>query len=129
MTMTPTRAAPTVPTRTPTRPAAATTGPSTVGTILLTGLVLTAPACPGPQQLGSACPPRALAGAEVAASVDGTVLATVSTSTSGRFTLNLPPGSYVITAYGIGGLHARASIEVHLVAPRDVTLTVDSGMR
>jgi hypothetical protein len=60
---------------------------------------------------------------------DGREAGRTTTDRDGRFVLRLAAGTYRVTATNAGGLHTTASRTVDLTAPKDITLTVDSGMR
>jgi hypothetical protein len=98
-------------------------------TYRVSGTVRTSPGCPGPTRLDSPCPDRPLAAAEVQATRDATVVATTLTDAAGRYTLNLPSGSYQITVTNVGGYKSRATRSIVLPPGTVVDLTVDSGMR
>jgi len=66
------------------------------GTIV--GKVLLAPTCPG-ERVSTTCPPRALSGVRVRVVDDeGNVRATAVSDMDGGFEIDVPPGSYLLTA-------------------------------
>jgi Carboxypeptidase regulatory-like domain len=95
----------------------------------LTGLVVMAPTCPGPQAVDSSCPPRAVVNAQVTVLAGGQALVTTTTDASGRFTVRLPPGSYVVTARSVSGRRWQVTATVQLPRSQDLELTIDSGIR
>jgi hypothetical protein len=96
----------------------------------VSGTVLSAPGCPGPQRAGSDCPPKAVPGATVRVEVGATTVATATTDTSGRFVLRLPSGTYSIVAVSPSPLRTTATENlVVAAAPVRIDLVVDSGMR
>jgi len=101
-------------------------GPST----LVRGLVLAAPGCPV-ERSDSPCPAFRVARASVVASVGETEVARVVSAVDGSFTLTLPVGTYTIRATAPGGFRSSASQVVRLggSGPKDVTITLDSGIR
>ena len=95
----------------------------------MVGTVYAAPTCPV-ERIGSPCPPRPVVGATVVAYRGSQPAGTTRTSTSGRFQLWLPLGSYTIRATNIGGYPSSATKDVYLTAAgAGVDLTVDSGIR
>lgn len=108
------------------RPAAPASATGTVS-----GLVLSAPSCPGPARIGHPCPPRPVDGAGVAALSGARQVAATDTGSDGRFQLKLPAGRYLIRATNIGGY--RSTTEQVLSVTRDnvatLTLILDTGIR
>lgn len=100
-----------------------------VPTGIVRGRVVSAPTCPV-ERLRSPCPPRPVVGADVVATDQGRVVGQTRSGASGRFTLSLPRGRHLITAYNVGPLRTSAAVSVVVGAsPRSITLTVDSGIR
>jgi hypothetical protein len=62
---------------------------------------------------------------------DGKVLGRALTDARGAFTLEAPPGSYVVKATNVGGYRSHSSKPVALMAkaPTTVTLHLDTGIR
>jgi hypothetical protein len=96
----------------------------------LVGTVLAGPTCPV-EQAGSPCPDSPVSGAIVRLVGDGKVLGRALTDARGAFTLEAPPGSYVVKATNVGGYRAHSSKPVALMAkaPTTVTLHLDTGIR
>lgn len=98
-----------------------------LGTVV--GSVVAAPGCPV-QQAASPCPPRPVAGAEVAVFDADRQRGSTRTDDNGQFRFSLPFGHYRLRATNVGGLATVASTEVDVgAATATVTLTVDSGIR
>ena len=109
------------------------TGTSTPATptasgIPVTGTVSSSPSCPGPQRLGSDCPPRPVAGAPVELAASGSVVASTTTDATGHFRLTVSAGTYDITARNVG-YASRVTQTITVTGPLDVALVVDSGIR
>jgi Carboxypeptidase regulatory-like domain len=100
------------------------------GTIV--GKVLLAPTCPV-EQVSSPCPPRALSGVRVRVVDDeGNVLATAVSDVDGGFEIDVPPGSYLLTA-SIENDPARSlrptRVEVAAGELAQANVLVDTGIR
>jgi hypothetical protein len=96
---------------------------------LVTGYVLTAPACPV-ERVGQHCPPRPVSRAAVVALDGNRVRGSTLTDTAGAFSLTLPDGPYVMKATNVGGYASTASEPVVVSdSPVHITLIVDSGIR
>jgi hypothetical protein len=105
-------------------------GPASMSAMsVVTGVVDTGPACPGPARLDSPCPPRPLPGAVVDVTRGGQAITSIVADSSGRFTVRLASGRYDFTAHNVGGLPSRATQAVTVPADHTVELTVDSGVR
>ena len=96
------------------------------------GRVLLAPACPV-EQVSSPCPPRPLADVDVrVVDAGGDVLASATSDDDGRFEVDVPPGSFLLTA-AIQKDPARSvrPTRVHVVAGTvtRANVLVDSGIR
>lgn len=104
--------------------------PVAVTATTVSGLVVGEPGCPGPERLGTPCPPIPMRGAIVEIDADGKQVTATATTTTGAFALRVPPGSYTIKATSAGALHTATSQPLTVgFAPVTVTLTVDTGMR
>jgi hypothetical protein len=96
---------------------------------VVTGIVYSAPSCPV-ERIGSPCPPRAVANAEVLAYQGEHRRAATRTGSDGRFQLDVPYGHYTVQATNVGGYGSTARADVDVSArPISVELTVDSGIR
>jgi hypothetical protein len=100
------------------------------------GTVVIGPACPGPAIEGVDCPPRPIETTVDAYAVgtDGVVsaepIATVSSDSTGHFTLNLRPGRYMFAPRTSNPMEVAKPAEVVVGdGTTTVTLQVDSGMR
>ncbi len=96
---------------------------------VVTGFVLTAPACPV-ERIGQECPPRPVSGAAVVALDGDAVRGSTLTDSTGAFHLRLLEGRYVIRASNVGGYASTAAEQVVISdIPVQLTLVVDSGIR
>lgn len=97
----------------------------------LTGFVVTGPVCPVEQTPPlSACRPRPVQGAHVDIRTGGHTVAATDTDRGGRFVLDLPYGTYLVTATNPSPLATTAQQRVELGArTMKVRLLVDSGIR
>ena len=95
----------------------------------ITGTVLAGPACPGPARIGSPCPDRPAA-VQLAFQKDGAQVASVTSSADGRFTVDLPPGRYVILG-AAGRLPSvrQLTVDVPAGAYVQVAVSADTGIR
>ena len=96
------------------------------------GRVLLAPTCPV-EQVSSPCPPRSLSDVPVrVVDANGKVLASTTSDDGGRFEIEVPPGSFLLTA-SIEEDPARSVIptRVQVVAGTvsHANVLVDSGIR
>jgi hypothetical protein len=95
------------------------------------GVVKLGPTCPV-ESLVSPCPDRPFQGEVEATSTDGDTTR-VSTDEQGRFSLDLPAGSYVLVAVSLSGsglpTPVPQTVQVETGAYTQVTLEVDSGIR
>lgn len=100
-----------------------------MGTV--TGTVLSAPRCPGPERLGSPCPPGPVDGAVVEALRGSVEIASTRSDQDGKFQMTLPVGRYLIRATNVGGLRTVATKTAVVGAGGTVRLmlVVDSGIR
>lgn len=109
-------------------------GASSVGHMVadgtVAGRVLAAPTCPV-ERAASPCPPSPVSGARVVALLGKTEAAETRTGANGAFQLQLPGGTYTVTATNVGAYASTASATVVVPASGRVTvnLTVDSGVR
>jgi len=98
----------------------------------ITGVVTLGPMCPV-ERVGSPCPDRPLQ-AEIQVKRGGDVVQTVRSDASGHFTVNLPPGDYVLVGMPPtpgSPLPLAKSVDV-TVRPHQftqVTIGFDSGIR
>lgn len=99
------------------------------------GLVLVAtigPTCPGPQREGQVCT-APYEGEFVVTRADGSEVARFSTGADGRVVVDLPPGSYTVSAKAGAGRPFRSggSAEVTVVTGQyvDVAVDLDTGLR
>ena len=100
------------------------------------GTLVIGPACPGPAIEGVDCPPRPLQAVIDAFGVgtDGVMseepIATVSSDSTGHFTLQLRPGRYVLAPRTSNPMEVATPTEVVVGdGTTTVALQVDSGMR
>ena len=106
-------------------------GSATSATGTLSGRVVAGPTCPV-ERIGSPCPPRAVAGAEVVAKrADGGGLRRTRSAADGSFVLALAPGRYVVTATSPGAYVSTDSAVAVVTAGSTarLTLTLDTGIR
>ena len=94
------------------------------------GTVLAAPGCPVERQ-DSPCPDLRVAGAEVVATRGGFRVTEAHSGGDGSFSLQLPAGTYTLTATQSHGLRTSASVVVPVppLGVSGVTVTLDSGIR
>ena len=94
------------------------------------GSAMIGPQCPV-EQANSPCPDRPFQGEVQATATDGTTT-TGSTDASGRFTIDLEAGTYVVVAVttSVGPPTAIAqTVVVHQGSYTSITLQLDSGIR
>ena len=95
------------------------------------GVVNLGPTCPV-ENLSSPCPDRPFQGDVRATSIDGATTQ-VSTDEQGRFSLDLPAGSYVLVAVSPSGsgppTPVPQTVQVVTGSYTRVTLEVDTGIR
>lgn len=114
---------------------AAACTPSGAGRVTLGGRAVAGPVCPVESASPDpSCADRPVLGAElVIQDADGTVVARTITDGDGRFSVDLPPGSYVIVPQAVDGLMGTAPpVTVNAAAGSsllDVTLAYDTGIR
>jgi len=112
------------------RPAQAPEG----GSSGVRGTVLANPACGGPVILDSPCPDKPVA-AEIAVAEIGSqdVVATVRSTSEGKFSVDLAPGDYTLMPSAPGGapfpIGRPTDVTVRAGGFTEVTLTMDSGLR
>lgn len=96
------------------------------------GRVLIAPACPV-ERSGQPCPEQPYVGPIEVRDLGGKVVAEVSTDEHGRFSLELPPGVYVLVPVraGVRGLtpDQQIRVEVQEGVYTEVEMRVDTGIR
>lgn len=100
------------------------------GTGGIEGRVLAGPVCPVETE-GSPCPPSPWEGTVRATGADGSTVETTSDA-EGRYSLRLPPGTYVVTAVTeTASLPAAIPVEVTVVegSSQVLDLEVDTGIR
>ena len=108
----------------------ASSSPPTPAPQRVSGTVLGEPGCPGPVRLGSACPPKPMAGSTVEVMLAGRVVASAVADASGGFELFVGPGSYTITAKSAGPLGSKDTKDLVVGAVAvTIDLTVDTGIR
>ena len=99
----------------------------------ITGHAIAGPVCPvvtDPPDPG--CAPRPVVGAHVAAQDQTGRVIETTTDASGAFTLELPPGTYVVQARPVEGLMgspSAATVEVSAGAMTAIDLVYDTGIR
>jgi hypothetical protein len=98
------------------------------------GTVLAGPACGGPVIMDSPCPDKPVV-AEISVSEVGSqdVVATVRSTSDGKFSIELPPGNYTLKPSATGGAIFPAGkpkdVTVDAGGFADVTLNMDTGIR
>jgi hypothetical protein len=109
--------------------------PGGTGRVTLSGRAVAGPVCPVESASPDpSCADRPVPDAElVIQDEDGTVVGRTTTDADGRFSVDLPPGSYVIVPQAVEGLMGTApSVAVNAAAGSslpDVTLAYDTGIR
>ena len=95
----------------------------------ITGVVTVGPMCPVMVE-GSPCPDGAWTGTVRAVATPGGQVFEAQTNVNGRFSFEVPPGTYDLTPVVAGPQTAQTtSMTVTPGQIRDVTLRVDSGIR
>jgi hypothetical protein len=104
--------------------------PGASASATLLGQVLAAPSCPV-ERAESPCAPRPVPGATVQVSDASGLVSATSTDPSGRFSIVVPGGSYLVRATNAGGYRSTAEQQVKVApgATASVRLVVDSGIR
>jgi len=98
------------------------------------GTVLAAPACGGPVVLDSPCPDKPVA-AEIAVTAVGSqdIVATVRSTSEGKFSVDLAPGDYTLLPSTTNGapfpVGRPTDVTVRPGGFTEVTLTMDTGLR
>ncbi len=97
------------------------------------GIHLTAtigPTCPGPQRLGQVCT-KPYEGTFIVVNKAGTEVARATTDQTGRATINLPPGDYVISPRVEGKLPSAAATPVTVLSGQyvEISIGLDTGIR
>ena len=100
------------------------------GQAVVEGTVTAGPTCPV-QRADSPCPDKIVVGAQVEARRGGDAVAAAHTDSTGRYVLELSPGTYLIVATNAGGYRSTASREVSVTTGQRLTvdLVVDTGIR
>jgi hypothetical protein len=97
-------------------PAASVGASSSAGNV--TGVATAGPVCPVERPGDSACAPRPVGGAVLLVTrPDGTEVTRVTTVADGRFSLNLPPGDYLLVPQPVNGLMGTAPSVPFTVGP------------
>jgi hypothetical protein len=99
------------------------------------GVIVAAPACPGPARPGQ-CAPRPTAGkiqvfanAAGSGAGDGKTLKTIATDSHGRFDIRLVPGTYRLVPLSANRPGKPHRVTVAAGSISNVELVVDTGMR
>lgn len=114
--------------------ACGTTSHPATATGTLIGDVVAGPTCPV-EQVGNPCPPRPVAGREVAiVDAEGHVVATTTTDERGHFSLTLSPGAYTVRVAivpGEVGMRQVTPGQVTIATGEtvNVTIVLDTGIR
>jgi hypothetical protein len=94
----------------------------------VTGVVRAGPTCPV-ETPASPCPPATWTGTVRATSADGHVVES-QTDADGRYTLQLPPGTYTVVAVTPAGPPTGVPADITVVDTLvDLDLEVDTGIR
>lgn len=97
-------------------PAASAGASSSVGNV--SGVATAGPVCPVERPGDSACVPRPVPGAVIVVTrAEGTEVARVTTAADGRFSLNLPPGDYLLVPQPVSGMMGTAPSVPFTVGP------------
>lgn len=97
----------------------------------LSGIVMAGPTCPGPATIPErpGCADQPVRDLQLHISRSDGWEITTTTDQQGRFTVTLPPGSYLVTArFGVRGLQST-SVKVIMGQTTTVQITLDTGMR
>ena len=101
------------------------------GDTVITGTVVGAPSCD--EAANEECSARSLSGVEVRVTdSDGRLVGEAVTLSDGSFAVDVPPGTYRVTAAAgpVGvGLPDEATVSVDAAQSVEVTLTIDTGVR
>jgi hypothetical protein len=96
------------------------------------GRVLAGPTCPVERPGDPACAPRPVVAAITVSTPGGRVIRTIRSSASGRFTLTLARGAYLLKPRALSGaLPVGRAVRIHVRAGRitRVVLSMDTGIR
>jgi hypothetical protein len=110
-------------------------GPSTVSAppdTGIRGIVTLGPTCPVEQVGGAPCVTAYAATLVITSAEDGSVVARVSSGPDGVFTVNLPPGDYVIVPEPGGDpfpLGQPVDVNVEAGAYTEIEVAYDTGIR
>ncbi len=111
-----------------------TTGPGTSVTGTIAGDVVAGPTCPV-EQVENPCPPKAVTDRQVNIdTTSGATTASTTTDANGRFSIAVPPGSYVVhvkIVQGQVGMRQITSGDVTVTANQTSTMHIelDTGIR
>jgi hypothetical protein len=106
-------------------------GRSASGGSGIDGIVVTGPQCPV-ERADSPCPDRPLADAHVVVlDSAGDEVASTRSDATGRFTVNVPPGTYALSVLGLEGIQSVKPVDVVVPQGRyvEATVVVDTGIR
>ena len=130
LTSTPTADATSTPSPEPTPPPAATPTAVVSTASGIEGVALVGPSCPV-QQAGVPCPDKLWEGVAAVEDLSGRQVTRTTTDAEGRFSIELPPGEYVLVTLTDGFLPAPANLTITVVADQvtHAELLLDSGIR
>jgi hypothetical protein len=96
------------------------------------GMVQVGPTCPV-ERINSPCPPHPLAATVVVRDGAGAEVARFTSGADGRFTVDLPPGTYSLTGLTLGSTPMPRPIPTSVTVTQGTYVTVnveyDSGIR
>lgn len=97
----------------------------------ISGTVTLGPTCPGPQRINETCEQPYLANISIK-DESGKEIIRIQSDTSGKFSVSLPPGTYVVEPVQEGRYPARPERKIIVVEKRKFTETAiyyDTGIR